>query len=254
MALPVLLLVATLALLFWFANGDVREYRLFKALDRSSMRRARYAAWVVRQIAFFALPALVGLALLGRIGALTVFPPEFTAVAASLGLRVGVGDDMLGVLVGAAIGGAVAGGVTLWLVRRRRARQSRATGRLPTLGDIDHLLPRNRAELPYGAMLAVSAGVTEELAFRLYLPLLLAMVTGNGWVAMTVPVLIFGALHRYQGWVGVVATTVMGALFALLYFYTRSLAVVIAGHVILDLNALVLRPVIAGAWHRTSAD
>ena len=254
MALPVLLLVATLALLFWFAKDDVREYRLFKALDRSSGRRARYALWVVKQVAFFALPALVGLALLGRIGALTAFPPEFAAIAMSLGPPVGIGDDILGVLVGAAIGGALAGGVTLWLIRRRRVVRDGATGRLPTLGDIDHLLPRNRAELPYGAMLAVSAGLTEELAFRLYLPLLLAMVTGNGWVAVVVPVLIFGALHRYQGWVGVVATTVMGVLFTLLYLYTRSLAVAIAGHAILDLNALVLRPAIAGAWHRAPAD
>jgi uncharacterized protein len=139
------------------------------------------------------------------------------------------------VVAGLAIGALVA-----WAMARRRLR-------MPTAGNITALLPRNRAELPYGALLSVSAGVTEEAMFRLLLPLLITLVSGSWAAGFVIPTLIFGAMHRYQGWVGVVATTLVGALLSVVYLATQSIAMAMFVHVAIDLNGLVLRPLLSGA-------
>lgn len=254
MILPLVLLAVTLGLLGWFLKDDVRDYSLFKLLARSRDRRSRYAVWIAKQLLFFALPALVGLALLGRLSALTVMPAEFAGLAALLPPLSDPGGDgeMYGMLLtGVAIGGVI-GGVGFGLLAMRRRKRGKPA-RITPIGNIDHLIPRNRAELALGAALSVSAGVTEELLFRLFLPLLLVLITGNGWIAFGVPVLMFGAMHRYQGWAGVIATTAIGALFAALYLLTQSLAVAMVAHVLIDLNGLVLRPLLVGAF-RPAAD
>lgn len=52
-----------------------------------------------------------------------------------------------------------------------------------------------------------------------------------------------GALSRvYQGWLGVLATTVLGALFAALYLATESLLLPIVLHIAFDLRGLLLTP------------
>lgn len=94
-------------------------------------------------------------------------------------------------------------------------------------------------------MLAISAGVTEELFFRLWLPLIVTLACGSGAVGMGVGTAAFAAMHRYQGWAGMAANLIGGALLAALYMGTGSLWVAIAVHALVDLNALVLRPWVA---------
>ena len=53
-------------------------------------------------------------------------------------------------------------------------------------------------------------------------------------------------MHRYQGWVGVIATTALGAVMTGLYLMTGSLWVVMLVHVLVDLNGLVVTPVLGG--------
>jgi membrane protease YdiL (CAAX protease family) len=60
----------------------------------------------------------------------------------------------------------------------------------------------------------------------------------------------FGLAHLYQGWVGVVATGFVGAVFTALYLWSGSLAVPIVLHVILDLLGLVVRPTAARLFAR----
>ncbi len=54
------------------------------------------------------------------------------------------------------------------------------------------------------ALLGASAGVVEEVFFRLYLPLLLVMAGMSAMAAFAAAVLPFALLHRYQGWIGVI--------------------------------------------------
>lgn len=249
MTAALILLILTLAMLAWFAKNDVAEYERFKALKTSRERQLRYLIWVGKQLAYFALPAVLGLALIRRLDTLVTLPPEFAGLAKMLPSLSESGGDVpllsdmaMGALIGAAIGGSILG----IIIARRKGQAPK------TVGDIEHLLPRNRAELACGVVLSVSAGVTEELMFRLFLPLLIVLVTGSAIAAFVVPVVIFGLMHRYQGWVGVVATGVIGAVFVAFYLATQSLWAAMLAHVVVDLNGLVLRPALTGALKRAA--
>ncbi len=69
-----------------------------------------------------------------------------------------------------------------------------------------------------------NAGVTEELYFRLLAPVLIFAVTGSAFWAILASTLWFGLAHYYQGWIGIAATTCIGALFAAVYLYVGHLA------------------------------
>lgn len=237
------LLVIALGGLVWFLKGDLAEYRLFKRLPDTGSRQRRYRLWIAKAGIAFALPALIGLALLGRLDALVAMPSEL-ATARDLIPRV---DGDLSGFLGGVLGGAATGGLILGVVIRLRKDR-----RVPQpLGDIGSLMPRNRAEIRHTAALSVAAGVTEELAFRLYLPLLIALLTGSAVAGFLIAVALFGAMHGYQGWVGVAATSVVGLLMTAMYLMTGALWIAILLHTLIDLNALVLRPALAGAWRNT---
>ncbi|KTT65241.1 hypothetical protein NS319_18185 [Sphingomonas sanguinis] len=114
------------------------------------------------------------------------------------------------------------------------------------MGNVSALLPRERREVKYALALSVVAGVTEEAFFRLYLPLLVAMLTGQAWIGFAASLILFGAMHRYQGWAGVLATTALGAVMTGLYLMTGSLWVVMLVHTLVDVNGLVVLPLTNG--------
>jgi membrane protease YdiL (CAAX protease family) len=103
---------------------------------------------------------------------------------------------------------------------------------------------RGPSEWPGAVALSLAAGIGEELFFRLTLPLLVAMVTGSGLAGFAVGLVAFGASHRHQGWVGVLATGIVGVFLAGLYLLTGRLWLAMLVHVVIDLNALVLRPML----------
>jgi membrane protease YdiL (CAAX protease family) len=109
-------------------------------------------------------------------------------------------------------------------------------------------LPKTREDTLPAIALAISAGVSEELFFRLFLPLLIALVSGSALTGTIIAALCFGGVHRYQGWRGVVATTLSGVALSVLYGLTNSVWMAIAFHIAIDVNALVVRPMARGAW------
>ena len=232
------LLLAQLAAIWWFLKGDIARLRPFRYL-RAPERR--YWRWCVKDLLVFGLPPLIGLALLGRLDAPLVLAPEF---ATARGLLPHVGPQALRAMAGSAALGLVGG--TLIVAVVSRVRRSRKV--FGTLGDISALVPHHSGELGAAAILSLSAGVTEELAFRLFLPLLLALVTGSAVAAFGLAALIFGGMHVYQGWVGVVATTVVGLALTAVYLVTGLLWVAMVIHIVIDLNGLVVRPLLTGGW------
>ncbi|WP_294199836.1 CPBP family intramembrane glutamic endopeptidase [uncultured Sphingomonas sp.] len=232
--LAALLLLAALGGVWWFQKGDLGEYRRFCALDDSHSRRMRFRLWLARSALAFLLPVLVGLALLGRAEAWAAMPGEFAAAA---GVMPSIFDDdgtLSSLLIGGAAGGLVAGGLIARFWRRK------------PIGNVSALLPRERREVKYALALSVTAGVTEEAFFRLYLPLLVAMLTGQAWIGFAASLILFGAMHRYQGWAGVLATTALGAVMTGLYLMTGSLWVVMLVHTLVDVNGLVVLPLTNG--------
>jgi membrane protease YdiL (CAAX protease family) len=117
---------------------------------------------------------------------------------------------------------------------------------IPAIGNVQALLPRNRDELPYGIGLGISAGVFEETLFRLAMPALVFGIVGNGPVAFLAAAIVFGLLHLYQRWTGVLFATVLGLVLSSLYVLTGQIWVPIVVHALIDLRSLVLIPMALG--------
>lgn len=202
---------------------------------------ARHGRWAIGLWLGYGLPALMFLALAGQWGALRSLPPAFLPLSASVDLR--PGDIGLGTVATGLAGGSVLGLLATWW----RARRGRAPW---TAGDARAIMPTSDAELLPATALAISAGVTEELFFRLALPLALTLLTGTPAIGCGLAIACFAAMHRYQGRVGVVATAIGGALMTALYLGSGALWLPIAAHALTDLNALVLRPAVSGRIRR----
>jgi membrane protease YdiL (CAAX protease family) len=236
------LLLAVLLGLAWFVRNDGADYRDFKLLTDSRARQRAFRRWTLKSFLFFGLGAVAILLLLGRVEALWMLPPEFAALAASIGNRLsegGGGGVSTGLLSGfcfALLAGGVLGGL---LATFRRKGEP---GVQLKVGDIEPLFPRNRDERRWTALLAANAGPSEELFFRLMLPLLATLATGNAVLAFAASALIFGAVHFYQGWAGIIGTTLGGALFTGLYLATGTIWVPVVLHSLMNLNTLWLRP------------
>ncbi len=240
MILPNILLLVTIMSLVWFLKGDLLGYRRIKRLSDTVSRQKTYRLWIAKAAIAFVLPAVIGLALLGRLDALVTVPPEFDALRTLLPSFEGDSRvELLGMIGGSALGGLIIGAV---LAIRGNWRI------LKTIGNVGSLLPRNRPEIAHAAAMSIAAGISEELAFRLLLPLLVALVSGSAFVAFGVAVAAFGAMHLYQGRAGVIATTLVGALMAAIYLMTGELWLAMLLHALIDLNSLVLRPMLTGAW------
>ena len=126
--------------------------------------------------------------------------------------------------------------------QRRRTPDRAITDRV--LRPVAGLLPVTAAERRAFALVALTAGITEELLYRGFLVAVVEAVTpslGFGG-ALVVTSAFFGAAHAYQGVVGIALTGVMGAALASLYAVSGSLLLPIAVHVLVDLRILLLLP------------
>lgn len=236
---PVLLMVVAVyaGVIVW--RGRAFRPRLMRTLQESS-RAQVLTRWGWGQVVSFGIPATIGLLMLGidphapgLPSAIAVVPEEW------------VGWPPMPFLAGMAIGTVVSALLTLW-----RARRGRAPFRI---GDFPDVLPRRRGDIVPAIWLSISAGVCEELFFRLLVPLLVGLVFGSAWAAVIVGTLLFGAVHRYQGPRGVIATTLVGGALSLLFAASGAFWLAVAFHIVIDLNALVVRPLCSGDWIRSSA-
>lgn len=208
------------------------------AVAPGAVRHRWFARLALRALVHFGAVAVLLLAVLGRWDAVTRFPPELLparALAVAWIGQPGWQPLALGAL----------GGVVIAAVLERR-------GRRVTLGDLRAVTPLRRAELGWGVLLALVAGVTEELFFRLLLPLLLAIVSGSALLGFAGATAAFGHAHRYQGWRGVIATMIAGVMLTLIYLVSGRLWAAMLVHAAIDLNGLVLRPVLAGKLGKPS--
>jgi len=99
------------------------------------------------------------------------------------------------------------------------------------------ILPQTKSELKWFTIgVSSSAGICEELLFRGYLMWLLTPYIGIIG-AMVVSSALFGLNHIYQGWSGVLNTSLLGLVFAFVYWLTGSLWTVIVLHLLIDVLA-----------------
>ncbi|MCU1577968.1 MAG: family intrarane metalloprotease [Rhodoglobus sp.] len=239
-----LTLAALLAVLVLRAiHRDRREYRRFKSFRLTAERQRMFRKWLLESFLQFgglsaALLILAGFAVAPLLQELTGWP----GVRELRGLLIHEPEVAWGVLFGVMIALVV-----LTVIGARSARKEQE---VPMIGDISAMLPRNRQELVLGAILSVNAGVVEELMFRLALPAVIYGASGSALAAVLGSVLLFGALHVYQGIPGVVGTTIVGAILMLLYAVSGTIVVPIIVHVLFDLRSLVLIPVAVYGVHK----
>ncbi|MDX1647778.1 MAG: CPBP family intramembrane glutamic endopeptidase [Longimicrobiales bacterium] len=101
---------------------------------------------------------------------------------------------------------------------------------------LEALLPRTARERRAFALLSVSAGVGEEMAYRGYaIPALSPLLGLTG--AAVVSTAVFGVVHAYQGPLGIVRTGLMGGILAWGFLASGSLWPSMIAHTLIDLIA-----------------
>jgi membrane protease YdiL (CAAX protease family) len=231
--LDAFLLIALIGAYFWYIRGD-------RSGRAPADRIASYRRWMRRAPLAFGASALVALLIAGRGDAIAVLPAEFAPLVPVARRLAGFGGNVLqlkiAVLIGFAVGAVIGLGIAWW--RAYRGKRQLMSGKFAAL------LPRTRGETSWTAMLGVTAGVVEELFFRLALPLFAASLTENALFGMALATALFAWAHRYQGWAGIAASALVGVTVAILYLATGQLWFAMLVHALLNLNALVLRPLL----------
>ena len=243
---PALILIAVLVYLAVTVWKDTREYSAFKNSDETPVRIAYFRKWWRKGFFLYTLLPLLILTLLGRGEVLSGVPLELSAARDSLTGGVGSSsaaveinlDDLslpfvLGVLFAFVIG-------VLFV-----AVLTKAIGKSGAAGDFEPLLPRNARERWPVLLLSLNAGVGEEFFFRAMLPLLFVLAGMPPVPALWACAAIFGLVHVYQGWLGVLVTGVLGMGLSYLYLKSDAIWYPMALHVLVNLNALFLRPALA---------
>ena len=230
-----LIFVALLAFLAWRARRkDRREYQRFKRYRSTVRRQAMYRKWLRESFIVFGSLAVILLALVWQFVPLVIRDVNgWDWVRPVRDWYAAFGWPATAVLVFIVVVLPIA---LLFLARKQDD--------VTSIGDIQAMLPRNRAEVRLGALLSLNAGVVEELLFRLALPALLLGAFGNTLFALVVSALVFGSLHAYQGVVGIIGTMIVGVFLLAIYLATGSILVAIIVHVLIDLRSFVFIPLI----------
>ncbi|WP_443748976.1 CPBP family intramembrane glutamic endopeptidase [Asticcacaulis solisilvae] len=204
-------------------------------------RTAFYRAGLVKSLLLFLAGAMISLIVLHRLDGLAAVPEEFESeTVRSVLFRVPAGW-----IYGIAAAWIAVICLASWLGGAQMKRLIERGDVLPKTA-LAALLPRTGGERFWAILISLNAGLSEELFFRLALPLLLAAVTGQAALAFWLAVVIFGLGHAYQGVFGVIATTIIGALLGLIYLYSGNLWLVVAIHAGIDLWSLVVMPLLIG--------
>ncbi|MCB0628989.1 MAG: CPBP family intramembrane glutamic endopeptidase [Saprospiraceae bacterium] len=102
-----------------------------------------------------------------------------------------------------------------------------------------NILPRTFKSYSIFVLLAISAGICEEIVFRgffmSYLISLLGTATWAKILAVSIPAVIFGYVHTYQGKQAIFKIVGMALLFGTIFMLTGSLYLLILLHAVVDL-------------------
>jgi membrane protease YdiL (CAAX protease family) len=95
--------------------------------------------------------------------------------------------------------------------------------------------PHGPIEIVLWIVLAISAGICEEIVFRGYLQRQLIALTRSTWAGVAGAAVVFGAGHVYQGWRAAAAIALYGALLGVASRRFRDLRPGIVAHAAEDI-------------------
>lgn len=110
----------------------------------------------------------------------------------------------------------------------------------PMAGEVGMLIPNDPTGQVVWFLVALTAGICEEVAFRGYLMTRIRLLfrLNSWWIPTILSAVSFGICHTYQGLPGFIVITVYGALFSLLYIRTGSIWPCVIAHFFQDFSAL----------------
>jgi membrane protease YdiL (CAAX protease family) len=106
------------------------------------------------------------------------------------------------------------------------------------------LVAKGMSEILLAFVLVTVVALAEEIIFRGYLILRFKDVTASTVVAVLLSAVFFSLGHGYEGTAGVVTIGTMGAVFALVYLWRKSLVAPITMHFLQDFIGIVLLPLL----------
>ena len=111
-----------------------------------------------------------------------------------------------------------------------------------SLEKLNFILPKSVEERRWFVLVAITAGVCEEVLYRGFLihyfrelPVSIGLIG-----ALILSSCVFGFAHLYQGAVGIVQTTILGAIFGFIFIVTGSLLLPMMLHALIDLRILLI--------------
>ncbi|WP_281885116.1 CPBP family intramembrane glutamic endopeptidase [Paenibacillus sp. YYML68] len=142
------------------------------------------------------------------------------------------------VLLGALLIGTVVPVVLALVSKAFRHTMSRQ------LAGVEPFLPKTQPERLYWVWISLSAGICEELLYRVFLFHYLASLGLEpfGWSVIIISAVIFGLGHTYQGVQGVATTALVGAVLGSLYALTGSIWPAMIIHFLMDVRILAFLP------------
>jgi membrane protease YdiL (CAAX protease family) len=127
----------------------------------------------------------------------------------------------------------------------KNARPSDLPDRMRRAGKI---LPQTGTECAWFAVVALTAGVCEEILYRGFVPWFVDAHLGVAGLGYIVAAIVFGLGHAYQGRGGMFVTAILGLVFGALAFFLRSLVPGHLLHVAIDLvNGIAVGATLARA-------
>lgn len=99
---------------------------------------------------------------------------------------------------------------------------------------LKNLLPHTGLETAVYLLLALAAGICEELIFRGYLQRQFTAWTSSALAGIALQGIVFGAAHAYQGTTMMLVISVYGCMFGSLAYWRKSLRPGMAAHFIQD--------------------
>jgi CAAX protease family protein len=103
------------------------------------------------------------------------------------------------------------------------------------LRKVGRVIPIDSSDWIWFVPLSVTAGICEEFLYRGYALTQITALTGSLGAGFFLSSVAFGLAHVYQGRLGVVGTTITGALYAAVFLLTGSIVPCMIGHFVQDI-------------------
>ncbi len=97
---------------------------------------------------------------------------------------------------------------------------------------LKNMLPHTGLETAVWLLVALTAGICEEMIFRGYMQRQFTVWTGSAAVGIALQGIVFGIAHAYQGLTMVIVIAVFGCMFGVLTWWRKSLRPGMAAHFI----------------------